>query len=214
MLYFNADVLYNNERGIMKTKKGEKEKLKLIILDKAVAYFKKHGRIGAGTDSIMKHIGLSRGALYSHFKSKDDFFAQAICRDLENLEKSIAHRFREEGPHALKTMIEDHLSEKSLVEVGESCVFTSLSSDMHRCKPIHRTAFESHMNRIYALFEAELKKAFPKDSIDEIRAKALNLYSSLVGTLSMARTMKEKKRALEILDAGKKLLVSTYAPLA
>lgn len=196
----------------MKTKKGEKEKLKLHILDKAVAHFKKHGRSGAGADPIMKHLGLTRGALYSNFKSKDDFFAHAICRDLENLEESLAQRFREDGALALRKMIEDHLSENSLVDIGNSCVFTSLSSDMQRCKPSHRAAFEEYMNRIYALFATALKKQSPNTSDKEIQAKALNLYSSLVGTLAMARTMKDKKRAMEILEAGKRFLISTFTP--
>ena len=32
----------------MKTKKGEKEKLRITILEKAIAYFKVHGTGGAG----------------------------------------------------------------------------------------------------------------------------------------------------------------------
>src|ERR1700680_1947947 len=126
----------------MRTKKGEKEKLRELILDRAVAYLKVHGRSGAGTGPMMKHAGLTRGALYSHFKSKDDLFAQAICHDLSRLEETLAPRFRGEGGAALKRMIEDHLSERSLTDVEESCAFTSLSSDMQRCKPAHRALYE------------------------------------------------------------------------
>lgn len=196
----------------MKTKKGEKEKLRLVILDKAVAYFKKHGRSGAGTEQIMKNIGLTRGALYSHFKSKDYFFAQAICRDLQNLEEGLARRFQQDGLLALKKMIEDHLSEQSLVDVGSSCVFTSLSSDMQRCKPAHRALFEEYMNRIYGMFSTALKNQFPEDSDEEIQGKAFNLYSALVGTLAMARTMEDARQAHAILDAGKNYLIHTFAP--
>jgi TetR/AcrR family transcriptional repressor of nem operon len=196
----------------MKTKRGEKEKLKLVILDKAVAYLKKHGRSGSGTDQIMKHIGLTRGALYSHFKSKDDLFAQAICRDLQTLEDELSRRFREDGPLALKKMIEDHLSERSLVDVGNSCVFTSLSSDMQRCKPSHRALYERYMNRIYAMFSSALKEQFPRASNEKVQAKAFNLYSSLVGTLAMARTMKDRRQSTAILDAGKRFLIKTFAP--
>ncbi|HZE96101.1 MAG TPA: TetR/AcrR family transcriptional regulator [Planctomycetota bacterium] len=198
----------------MKTKKGEKERLRTVILDKAVQFLKRHGRVGSGTNQMMKHAGLTRGALYSHFKSKDDLFAQAICHDLSRLEETLAQRFRDEGGAALKRMIEDHLSERSLTDVEESCAFTSLSSDMQRCKPAHRALYEDYMVRIYALFADALKSQFPQDSPDESHAKATNLYSGLVGTLTMARTMKDPKRAREILESGKKFLMESFVPSA
>jgi AcrR family transcriptional regulator len=196
----------------MKTKKGEKEKLRGVILDKALQYLKRHGRAGSGTDPLMSYAGLTRGALYSHFKSKDDLFAQAICYDLSRLEETLARRFREDGLSALKRMIEDHLSETSLTNVETSCVFTSLSSDMQRSIPAHRALYEEYMARIFAMFARALQDQFPKDSPEESLAKATNLYSGLVGTLTMARTMKDPKRAREILDSGKKFLIETFAP--
>jgi len=198
----------------MKTKKGEKEKLRAVILDKAVEYLKRHGQAGSGTDPLMSYAGLTRGALYSHFESKEDFFAQAICHDLAKLEEVLGRRFREDGSSALRKMIEDHLSEESLTNVEQSCAFTSLSSDMQRSKPAHRALYEEYMVRIYAMFARALKEQFPGDSPDESHAKAINLYSGLVGTLTMARTMKDPRRAREILEAGKKFLIESFVPKA
>src|SRR5258708_237485 len=194
----------------MRTKKGEKQRLRELILDRAVAYLKVHGRSGAGTGPMMKHAGLTRGALYSHFKSKDDLFAEAICHDLANLEQALAKRFREDGPRALKRMIEDHLSEKSLTDVANSCVFTSLSTDMQRSKSGHRALYEAYMDRIYRMFADALKDHFPQDTAAQRYAKAFNLYSGLVGTLAMARTMKDHKRARDILTSGTKFLIEQF----
>ena len=196
----------------MKTKKGEKEKRRTVILDKAIAYLKRHGRVGSGTDQIMNYAGLTRGALYSHFESKEDLFAQAVCYDLARLEDTLARRFREDGSAALRSLISEHLSEKSLREVENSCAFTSLSSDMQRSKPEHRALYEEYMLRIYAMFADALKERFPQDSPEENLAKATNLYSGLVGTLTMARTMKDPNRARQILKSGKEFLTRTFAP--
>lgn len=198
----------------MKTRKGEKEKLRAVILERAVQYLKRHGRAGSGTDPMMSYAGLTRGALYSHFKSKDDLFAQAICYDLSRLEEALARRFREEGSAALKKMIANHLSEESLTNVEGSCAFTSLSSDMQRSKPAHRALYEEYMVRIYGMFARALKEQFPNDSSEASQAKATNLYSGLVGTLTMARTMKDPKRAREILETGKKFLTEAFVPQA
>lgn len=77
--------------------------------------------------------------------------------------------------------------------------FTSLSSDMQRSKPSHRGLYESYMKRIYVLFANAIKKQFPSDSDDVCYTKAINLYSGLVGTLTMARTMKDPIKSREIL---------------
>jgi len=194
----------------MKTRKGEKEKLRRLILDKAISYLKKHGHGGSGTDQIMKHMGLTRGALYSHFKSKDDLFVNAVCHDLERLEKTLIHRFTHDGPIALQRIIDDHLSEKSLTDIEGGCAFTSLSSDMQRSKSSHRGKYENYMNRIYSLFARALQEQFPDDSEHECHLKALNLYSGLVGILTMARTMKDPVRANEILETGKEFLKKNF----
>tara|TARA_B110001454_G_C12723340_1_gene436820 strand:+ start:30882 stop:31472 length:591 start_codon:yes stop_codon:yes gene_type:complete len=194
----------------MKTKKGEKEKLRRIILDKTISYLKRHGNGGTGTDEIMRQMGLTRGALYSHFKSKDDLFAAAVSHDLQKLEESLSYRFAHDGPSALARIIKDHLSEKSLTDIEGGCAFTSLSSDMQRGKAAHRNLYESHMNRIYESFAEALRHQFPDDSKEIRYQKALNLYSGLVGTLTMARTMKDKTKAMQILESGREFLLRSF----
>lgn len=194
----------------MKTKKGEKEKLRRVILEKAISFFKKNGRSGSAAEDIMKNMGLTRGALYSHFKSKDDLFAHAVSHDLDRLEETTEYIIKRDGPKALRTMIEAHLSEGNLTDIENSCAFTSLSSDMNRSKAAHRGIYETHMDRIYALFAKALHEQFPEDTSEQSHMKALNLYSGLVGTLSMARTMKDRDKALQILESGRAFLISQF----
>ena len=194
----------------MKTKKGEKEKLRRVILENAISFFKRNGRSGSASEDLMKNMGLTRGALYSHFKSKDDLFAHAVSHDLARLEEITAFIIKRDGPLALRTMIEAHLSENSLTDIENSCAFTSLSSDMNRSKTAHRGIYEAHMDRIYALFAKALHEQFPQDTPEQSHAKALNLYSGLVGTLSMARTMKDRDKALQILASGREFLISQF----
>lgn len=196
----------------MRTKAGEKEKLRAAILEKTLIYLKENGRAGAGTQPMMEKLGLTRGALYSHFKSKDDLFVQAICSDLENLENALKLRFQEQGHLALKRIIDDHLSEQSLNDVGTSCVFTSLASDMQRLNASQRRIFEAHLERLFSIFAQGLREKFPDHSPSQLDAKARNLYSGLVGVLTMARTVQDPKRASQILRDGRKFLTEHFAP--
>ena len=160
----------------MKTKKGEKEKLRLVILEKTISFFKKNGRSGSASEDLMKYMGLTRGALYSHFESKDDLFAHAVSHDLSRLEEITEEIIERDGPMAIRFMIEAHLSEGNLTNIENSCAFTSLSSDMNRSKAAHRRIYEDHMDRIYALFAKALQEQFPHDTPEESHIKALNLY--------------------------------------
>jgi len=194
----------------MKTKKGEKEKLRVTILEKAIAYFKVHGTGGAAIADLMKHAGQTTGALYSHFKSKDDLFAQAVYHELEKLEFYLFQIFRREGKHALQAMIEQYFAEDTFLEIGDGCIFSSLSTDMQRAAPEYRKRFEDYIVRIYELFSDAIHEQFPTFSKEECHEKALFLYSAMVGTMSMARTMKDLNLAYQVLAAGRKALIESY----
>ena len=187
----------------MKTKKGDKEILRLKILAKALAYFKKNGRIGSATEDIMEHAGLTKGALYSHFKSKDDLFVNAVAFDLTNLTAGMKVLFKERGPKSFEYIIDEYLSPTNLKDVSQSCVFSSLSSDMQRCKPSQRSIFEPMLDEMFLIYADGLKSFFPDEDHDQIMFRAYNLHSGLVGTLTMARTLKDPEKALQILEAGK-----------
>ena len=119
MSCFNSFLNYNKD---VKTKKGEKEKLRRVILEKAISFFKRNGRSGSASEDLMKNMGLTRGALYSHFKSKDDLFAHAVSHDLDRLEEITAFIIKRDGPLALRTMIETHLSENSLTDIESRAI--------------------------------------------------------------------------------------------
>jgi len=158
----------------------------------------------------MKHAGQTTGALYSHLESKDDLFAQAIYHELEKLEFQLFHLFRREGKHAVQAMIEQYFAEDTFLEIGDGCVFTSLSTDMQRASPEYRKRFEDYTVRIYELFSGAIHDQFPMLSKEECHEKALFLYSGLVGTMLMARTMKDVDLAYQVLAAGRKVLIEGY----
>lgn len=195
----------------MKTKKGQKEKLRLKILETALGHFKTYGRSGAATESILEKAGLTKGALYSHFESKDDLFVQAVCDDLTKLSANIHQLIESDGPEALKNMITAHLSERTLDNIAESCVLSSLSSDMNRCGPADRKKFADKMETLYHQFAEALKFHFPESSQAKRLDMAYALYASLVGTISLARNQVDRKSALQILKANQRILLETYA---
>src|SRR5271167_3122452 len=67
------------------------------ILESASSLFRKNGYEATGIDAIMEYAGLTAGAFYAHFRSKEDLLAHSLesafgesgaqwSRRLENLE--------------------------------------------------------------------------------------------------------------------------------
>ncbi|MGX8249106.1 TetR/AcrR family transcriptional regulator, partial [Escherichia coli] len=54
------------------------------LLASSGALAKQQGFAVTGVDALMKTVGLTGAAFYSHFPSKDDLFAELIERELRN----------------------------------------------------------------------------------------------------------------------------------
>src|SRR3982750_4497838 len=74
--------------------KEHKQATRRRIIEAAGRRFKRDGVDGSGVATLMADAGLTNGAFYAHFESKDDLVAAAIGQQLrEQLE-----RFRQAAP--------------------------------------------------------------------------------------------------------------------
>lgn len=67
------------------------EKRKNAILDAANELFEQKGFDGTSTNDILETVGIARGTLYYHFKSKEDIMDALIERYTEQLLKKAKH---------------------------------------------------------------------------------------------------------------------------
>src|SRR4051794_24601751 len=66
----------------MRYSKDHKEATRQRIVQAAGRRFKKDGIDGAGVASVMSDAGLTNGAFYAHFKSKEDLVANVLADQL------------------------------------------------------------------------------------------------------------------------------------
>lgn len=190
----------------MRITSQEKEKLKEKILAEAIPFLKKAGSHGAPVDEIMKHVGLTSGALYSHFKSKEDFFVQVLLKELDCQRERHRQDIQEFGEKAFPRFIELYLSEKHVSAVSQGCLFVALGADMHRQKASLRALYE---NKIEALFET-IAEGLSSGTSEERLAKVRFVFSSMVGAMTFARTMKSPQAIHGILTATKNQLLQMF----
>jgi TetR/AcrR family transcriptional repressor of nem operon len=103
------------------------------ILDHAGRLFRLRGYAGTNIDDVMLAAGLTRGAFYAHFNSKDDLFTEAVIAGT-----GLRARLRGAAPAAV---LKAYLDKAELVASAPACVLAALPSDIARAPLPARLAY-------------------------------------------------------------------------
>jgi AcrR family transcriptional regulator len=82
------------------SRQEQSEKTRSAIIDAAAAAFDAHGYQGAGLSLILDQAGVTRGALYFHFASKEELAQELIRTQFENIERHLS-----DGTKGLQALI-------------------------------------------------------------------------------------------------------------
>ena len=103
---------------------ARKARTRAEILDHAARLFRLRGHAGTNIDDIMLAAGLTRGAFYAHFTSKDELFAETI-----RIGYGLPAKLR---AGAIETVLDEYLDKDSLIANARSCALATLSGDVAR----------------------------------------------------------------------------------
>jgi AcrR family transcriptional regulator len=178
----------------MRYQKGHKETTREHIIDVASEQFRENGIAAVGLAGIMSAAGLTNGAFYTHFKSKEDLVRAALRNGLSRREQRL--RANLESSTGLETTIRDYLSARHRDGAGTGCPTAALVAEIARHPKQTREAFTEKVFEIIDLIAAQIGKGPPA----ERRRKAIALYGIMVGSLQLARAVNDKKLSDEILE--------------
>jgi TetR/AcrR family transcriptional repressor of nem operon len=150
---------------------ARKARTRAEIFEHAARLFRLRGYAGTNIDDIMLAAGLTRGAFYAHFKSKDDLFAEVIRAGHGLLAKVRASD--------AKTALADYLDKTQLAANAQACTLAALASDVARAPMAVRLAYA---NALYGLI-GELAHGRPR----RLDADATTVAILAVGALVLAR---------------------------
>jgi AcrR family transcriptional regulator len=178
----------------MRYDKGHKDETRRHILDVASAQFRESGIAAVGLAGIMSEAGLTNGAFYSHFASKEDLVREVLTDVLTRREER--HKANLENGVALETTIRDYLSTRHRDRAGSGCPTAALVAEIARHPKATRDAFTAKVADIVALMAEQIRLGTAKDR----RRKAITIYSTMVGALQLARAINDKPLSDEILE--------------
>jgi len=159
---------------------------------------------GAGVAEISREAGLTQGALYGQFKSKDALAKEAACKAFADGAASW-RELRKVMPDPLSAYLDAYLCESHLKDSGAGCLMAACVSDVPRQDAAIGAAFAEGFRDLVALIE----DAFPEGTAEPVaRRRALTLVSAMVGSLAMARALEKTAPELsrEIIAAAREEL--------
>jgi TetR/AcrR family transcriptional repressor of nem operon len=143
------------------------------ILDAAARLFRERGFEGVTVAQSMNAAGLTHGAFYGHFASKDDLIAQAFAHVLAT----------GEHPTDMKAFAALYLSAAHRDDPGGACLFSSLGTEAVRTSREARHALtESVRSQIRKFGESA-----PGKTAEERRQAAVGSWAAMIGTVLLAR---------------------------
>jgi len=114
----------------MRYEKGHKDATRAHIIEVASAQFREHGVAAAGLAGIMSAAGLTNGAFYAHFDSKEDL-VRAVLLDAfgqrqQRLRANLEHKV------GIETTVRNYLSARHRDDAGTGCPRAALLAEIAR----------------------------------------------------------------------------------
>jgi TetR/AcrR family transcriptional repressor of nem operon len=171
------------------------------ILKVAARRFRELGLDGIGVADVMKQAGVTVGAFYKHFKSRDELVVEALGTAFKDLDAWEKHA--ETLPH----LLEKYLTEAHRDDPGAGCAMGALLGDMSRASKSAKTVYTARVKHSLAVTAGLL----PSEENADKRGRALLILTSLLGALNLSRAVSDPSLSREILDKVRQQLVNLTA---
>ena len=170
------------------------------VINVASRLFRERGFDGIGLKDLMTGAGLTQGAFYKQFASKDDLAAQASKRALESASHRWSTAAAENPDDPLGAVIAFYLSTEHREEKMDGCPIVALGSDAARQSSDVKASFEAGIKAHLEI----LSRLIAETNGEEPNGKAMAILSTMVGALTLSRVVNDPDLARAVLEAAAK----------
>ena len=180
----------------MRFEKGHKAATRRHIVDVASKCFRRDGVSAAGIAGIMGEAGLTNGAFYAHFESKEALVRETLASALADQQ----HRLDEEQRTGIEIegAIRRYLNRAHLEDPAGGCPSAALLPEIARRPLPTRRTYEEGLRDYVSALAALLPEAGSAASV----RRATAIFGLMVGTLQFARAVPDPAEAEQILEGG------------
>jgi TetR/AcrR family transcriptional regulator, transcriptional repressor for nem operon len=180
----------------MRYSKGHKQATRQRILEAAGRRFKQDGIDGAGVAAVMSDAGLTNGAFYAHFSSKEDLVAHVLADQLHTQRQTLDAQPPDRA--GLEAFIRAYLSPQHRDQPADGCPSAALLDEIARRPTATRQAFTEEL-----LANADdIAARLDATDANAARTDALTLLGFMIGTLQLARALTDPNLSDQLLTRG------------
>jgi TetR/AcrR family transcriptional repressor of nem operon len=184
------------EQPLVRYNKEHKEATRRRIIETAGRRFKQDGIDGSGIATLMGDAGLTNGAFYAHFDSKDALVATVVGEELGR--QATAFGELPPGRAGLEEFVTWYLSREHRDHRDVGCPSAALLDEIGRCAADTKRAYTKGAKAILDEICARLAPEDPGSA----RGTALALFAMMIGTMQLARALSDRKLSDVVLDEG------------
>lgn len=152
--------------------------------------FRKHGYAGIGVDALAKGAGVTSGAFYAHFGSKNKAFELALTMGLDEVITNLPVFF-EQGDKWLENFVDYYLSSAHLQDLECGCAMASLTAEVVRSPQEAQTIYQEKMQQIAELMAQGLAG-------EQSKQRAWAVLAMLTGGVNLLRALGNAQAVTEI----------------
>lgn len=180
-------------------KADHKEQTRERIISAAGRCFRKGGYSGIGVDGLAKEAGVTSGAFYGHFASKEEAFKETVVTGLQDVYATVQKLQVEHGVRWFEVFIDIYLSTKRTCDLTEACALQALTSEVTRSNEAVRTIYQAELVKVIKL----IAQGLPNRDTADNHQRAWTLLVMLSGGVSMMRALADEILATEVANTIK-----------
>ena len=185
-----------------------KAKTRQKVLAEAAKTMRAEGVQGMGVANVMAKAGLTHGAFYAHFESKDALIAETVKEMILQARGRFDAVTGDLGPDdALRAYVEFYLSPRHRDNDQTSCPLPWVASDVARLGTSPRKHYGATVDGLTELVATRLRALDHADA----DAAASSVVAELIGALALSRAVADKGQSDLILQRSRDSIIARLA---
>jgi TetR/AcrR family transcriptional regulator, transcriptional repressor for nem operon len=189
---------------------AQKAESRQRVLDVAARQIREHGLEALGVADCMRSAGLTHGAFYGHFSSRDALIVAALEQAMTRGETRVMSRATDAAEHAktpLKAIADAYLHPAHAENPGTGCALCALAGDAVHANADVKALYTTYLRRL----ADQLTQAARGGNRNGDEALGLGVAATIVGAITLARAVDDPELALSILTAAHALVMTQEA---
>jgi AcrR family transcriptional regulator len=171
--------------------KEHKQATRRRIIEAAGRRLKRDGIDGSGVATLMADAGLTNGAFYAHFDSKEHLVSTTVADQLRKQRQTYSAQ-------SLEEIVRGYLSIPHRDDIEGGCPSAALLDEIARSSDAVKRAYTDGQVAIIDDAAARLAPDDPQSA----RVRTLGVFALMVGTLQVSRALADRRLADDVLEQG------------